>query len=377
MAKRSGGFGLGMRARVALAALLSAALLLVPAALAQALPAKFWGAVPQSSLGLEQFQRINRGGVESIRIPINWAAVQSREGAAFDWSSTDAEVEKAAKAGIDVLPFLAGVPSWAERLIPVSGGVSVPATLPVKGSARAGWIAFCKAAVARYGPAGTFWTEHPGVPVRPLRVWQIWNEPNFKFFVHRPNPREYAQLVKVSSATIKGADSGAKVILAGLFAWPKGGNSKTGNHNLFATDFLEGLYRVPGIAGQFDGVALHPYSARYQLLPRQVEEVRAVLKKRHDAGVGLWITELGWSSKPPSGGNSFAKGVQGQARELKGAFRLLVKNQRKWHIQRVYWFSVDDYGAACNFCDGSGLFGAGFTPKPSWYAYVRFAGGTP
>jgi hypothetical protein len=63
--------------------------------------------------------------------------------------------------------------------------------------------------------------------------------------------------------------------------------------------------------------------------------------------------------------------------QLKGAFKLLVKNQRKWRIQRLYWFSIDDHGAACNFCDGSGLFGDGFVPKKSWFAYVRFAGGTP
>ncbi len=29
----------------------------------------------------------------------------------------------------------------------------------------------------------------------------------------------------------------------------------------------------------------------------------------------------------------------------------------KWKLQRVYWFSVDDQAGACNFCDGSGLFG--------------------
>jgi hypothetical protein len=381
MARSSGGFGFGMRARVALAALLATAILLGSAAGAQALPAKFWGAVPQSSLGLEQYERVHRGGVTSIRLPINWGVVQSSEGAAFDWSATDSQVGEAARSGLDVLPFLVGVPPWAERLISVGGtggSVQVPANLPVKGKARAGWIAFCREAVARYGPNGTYWSTHPEIPKRPLRVWQVWNEPNFKFFVHRPNPKEYGQLVNVSSAAIKGSDPGAKVLLAGLFAWPKGGNSKTGNHNLFARDFLERLYReVPGIAARFDGVALHPYSPRYQLLTRQIEEVRGVLKKRHDAGTGLWITELGWSSKPPTAGNSFAKGMQGQARELKGAFRLFVKNQRRWRLQRIYWFSIDDFGAACNFCDGSGLFGEGFTPKPAWYAYVRFAGGTP
>jgi hypothetical protein len=377
MVSSGGSLGFGMRARVALAAVLTLAVLAVTASAAQALPAKFWGAVPQSALSVEQYQRVHRGGVDTIRIPINWGAAQPSEGAAFDWDATDSQVSEAARTGIDVLPFLAGVPSWAERLVSVGGGVQVPAKLPVAGKAKAGWIAFCKAAVARYGSRGSFWAENPGVPFRPLRNWQVWNEPNFKFFVHKPNPAEYAQMVKISSSAIKGTDPAAKVILAGLFAWPKGGNSKTANHNWFAADFLEGLYKVPGITAKFDGIALHPYSTKYQYLTPQIEEVRDVMKKRHDAGTGIWITELGWSSSPKTGGNSFAKGPAGQAQQLKGAFSLLVKNQRKWRIQRVYWFSIDDYGAACNFCDGSGLFGQGFTPKKSWFTYVKFAGGTP
>jgi hypothetical protein len=377
MVSSGGSLGLGVRARVALAALLALTVPASTASAAQALPANFWGAVPQSSLSVEQYQRVHRGGVDTIRIPINWGTAQASEGAAFDWDATDSQVSEAARTGIDVLPFLAGIPAWAERLVSVGGGVQVPAKLPVAGKAKAGWVAFCKAAVARYGPKGTFWTENPGVPFRPLRNWQVWNEPNFKFFVHKPNPAEYAQMVKISSTAIKGADPSAKVILAGLFAWPKGARSKTPNHNLYATDFLEGLYRVPGITAKFDGIALHPYSTKYQYLPPQIEEVREVMKKHHDAGTGIWITELGWSSSPKSGGNSFAKGPAGQAQQLKGAFSLLVKNQRKWRIQRVYWFSIDDYGAACNFCDGSGLFGQGFAPKQSWYAYVKFAGGTP
>ena len=377
MLRASGDNGLGVRLRAALVGLLALTALACTASAAQALPASFWGAVPQSPLSVEQYQRVHRGGVDTIRLPINWATAQPSEGAAFDWSATDSQVSEAARTGIDVLPFLAGEPAWAETLLPVGGGVLVPAHLPVKGKARAGWLAFCKAAVARYGSNGSFWAENPGVPFRPLRNWQIWNEPNFKFFVHKPNPTEYAQLVKISSTAIKGADPRAKVILAGLFAWPKGGNAKTGNHNWFASDFLEGLYRVRGIAAKFDGVALHPYSTRYQLLTPQIEEVRDVLKKRHDAGTGIWITELGWSSEPKTPGNSFAKGINGQAQQLRGAFSLLKKNQRKWRIQRVYWFSIDDYGAACNFCNGSGLFASGFQPKKSWFEYAKFAGGTP
>ena len=67
-----------------------------------------------------------------------------------------------------------------------------------------------------------------------------------------------------------------------------------------------------------------------------------MLKANHDDGKGLWITELGWSSQPPTRNNLFAKGRSGQATQLKGAFSLLQGEQAKWRIQRVFWFSVDD-----------------------------------
>src|SRR5204863_8983025 len=96
------------------------------------------------------------------------------------------------------------------------------------------------------------------------------------------------------------------------------------------------------------------------------------------AGKGLWITELGWSSGHPSasnGRNQFEKGMAGQARQLKGAFDMFKRNQAKWHLRQIFWFSLDDQPGACNFCDGSGLFGPGFVAKSSWSAYVKFAGG--
>jgi hypothetical protein len=303
--------------------------------------------------------------------------VQARRGGPYDWSSFDSIVKGADAANLDVLPFLSGAPSWA---VPVDHRYRSPKTLPVNsGVQRSGWARFVKAAVLRYGPRGSFWAENPEVPKRPIRTWQIWNEENFEYFVARPNPAEYGKLVKLSSGAIKGADPGAEVVLGGLFAKP---NEATLNRRpplaYFATDFLDQMYRsTPGIKSAFDGVALHPYTGNYKRLTPYIEEVRDVLGENHDAGKSLWLTELGWSSERPTQGNSFAKGLQGQAAQLKGAFRLLKANQRKWRIARVYWFSVDDEPGACNFCDGSGLFGEGFKPKPAWFAYTRFAGGRP
>jgi len=372
------------RTRAGFAALAAAALVAaVSASSATALPGKFWGVVPQTEPTLEQVQRLKRGGVGSMRIAISWPAAQSRRNGPINFGDFDAVVGKAASAGIEVLPFLYGAPPWAvpEAVVPGSGGgTKAPKFLPVRnGKQRSGWKRFVKAAVLRYGPRGSFWAQNPAVPKRPIRTWQIWNEENFKYFVVRPNPAEYGKLVKLSFAAIKGADRGARIVLGGMFARPAEATFKRKPPQAyFAADFLEQMYkRTPGIKSKFQGVALHPYTATYKRLTPYIEEFREALKANRDAGKGLWITELGWSSQRATRNNSFAKGRSGQATQLKGAFRLLRKRQSKWHVQRVYWFSVGDLRGSCNFCDGSGLFGEGFAPKPSWFAYVKFAGGRP
>jgi hypothetical protein len=374
---------IGREARAWTAALALALLGLATfAAGAQAIPSTFWGVVPQAAPSEEQFQRLKRGGVDSSRIPIEWGGVQQLKGGAFDWSGPDGVIGRAAAAGIEVLPFLTGAPAWAVPIVFVPGTgktAKAPAHLPASGAAAGAWSNFVKAAVARYGPNGSFWAENPALPKRPVRTWQIWNEENFKYFVANPNPAEYGRLVKLSYAALKSVDPGAKAVLGGLFALPKGCRSKAKPKRIYcATDFLDQMYaKTPGIRTKFDAVALHPYSYFYSELMPRIEEFRAVLEENKDAGKGLWVTELGWSSQPPTPTNLFAKGLAGQAAQLKGAFSLLTKQQLKWKLKRVYWFSVDDQAGTCNFCDGSGLFAQGFVPKRSWPAYVKFAGGTP
>jgi hypothetical protein len=356
---------------LALAALGTAA----TASPAAAVPSNFWGVVPQITPSAEQFQRLKAGGVDSIRAAISWGSVQPTPNGPFDFAGTDSIIAAAAAARLDVLPFLSGAPSWA---VPFERRYGSPRFLPVRNSKqRFSWKRFVGQVVLRYGPRGTFWTENPSLPRRPIHVWQIWNEPNFKYFVARPNPLEYGKLVKISSAAIKAIDPGAQVVLGGLFARPiEATFRRNPPQAYFAADFLDQMYRgTPGIKSKFQGIALHPYTGSYKNLTSRIEEVRLALSANRDAGKGLWITELGWSSKPPRGGNSFAKGLQGQAVQLKGAFRLLLAKRNKWHVQRIYWFSVDDLPGACNFCDGSGLFSKGFKPKPAWQAFVGFTGG--
>jgi Glycosyl hydrolase catalytic core len=348
-----------------------------------ALPANFWGVSPQATPNIEQFQRLRTGGVDSVRIPIPWSSVQPFGSGDANFSNVDALIKGATTAGLQVLPFVYDAPAWAviPASVPGSGGHSkAPKTLPVKtGTQRTAWSNFLKLVVTRYGPGGAFWATNPALPETPIRTWQIWNEQNFKYFVVRPSPSDYGKLVNLSYAAIKSVDSSAKLILGGMFARPKEAEFKRKPAQAyFASDFLEQLYRsTSGVKNKFSGVALHPYTTDYRQLTPDVEEFRAVLKANHDAGKGLWITEIGWSSQPRAGHDGFAKGPKGQVTQLNGAFNLFKRNQVRWHLKQIYWFSVDDQPGICNFCDGTGLFGEGFVPKKSWFAYVKFAGGSP
>ena len=89
------------------------------------------------------------------------------------------------------------------------------------------YTAFIENLIARYGPAGSFWDERPDLPRRPLREWQIWNEPHLQGYWNTSGrgrnawAREYAELLKSASRRIRELDPGATVVLAGLadFAW--------------------------------------------------------------------------------------------------------------------------------------------------------------
>jgi hypothetical protein len=338
---------------------------------AQALPKGFFGIVPQGGITEADAQYMSAGGIESIRVPLIWAGVQPTETSAYDWSSMDETVTLAARAGIQVLPFLVGTPKWLE---------GKETTLPAGDALeQRDWQGFVRAAAERYGPTGTFWLEHSPfsaspVPKRPIRTWQIWNEANFHYFAFPVSPGRYAKLVELTAPQIRAVDPGAKIVLSGLFGRPPQG----GRLGIPAVQFLAQLYRIPGFRAEFDGVALHPYAFHTGTLTRMVKGVHQVIAANHDRA-SLYITEMGWGSQNDPNVVAFEQGPGGQASELTAAYRFLIANQRPLGLAGVYWFSWKDQRGSCSFCDSVGLFaeGSGFQPKPAWGAFVHLTGGSP
>ena len=343
---------------------------------AHAAPRSFFGIVPQAILSDEDTEYMRSARIGSIRVAIGWDSTQPSPNGPYNWEGADREIANAARHGLDVLPFLTGMPHWVSHN---------PTRMPIDNArARRGWMRFVRAVVRRYRPGGTFWREHSpavakdGIVIRrprPIRTWQIWNEANFFYFSFPVSPIRYARLVKITSRAIKGADRRAKVILAGLFGEPDEG----GKRGMDASRFLAGVYRVRGIKRFFDGVALHPYAFHVRDLKRMVEQMRAVVVRNHDPGAALYVTEMGWGSQYDPNVVAFEQGLHGQARELRGAYRYLLRNRHRLNLKAAYWFTWKDSRYYCNFCDSVGFFreATRYRPKPAWYAFVRITGGRP
>jgi len=345
------------------AAILAAIVALALPAAAAAAPRAFFGIVPQTPLTEADTSRMSAGGIGTVRVPVVWGSVQPTPAAGYNWTGLDETVALTARAGLRVLPFLYGAPRWLGR----------PTTLPVdSGRQRRAWAGFLGAAVERYGARGTFWAQRAGdVPRTPIRAWQIWNEENFFYFTRPASPGRYGRLLKASARVVRQTDPGARTIAGGLFGNPR----QRPPLAMKATTFLERLYRVGGIRSALDGIALHPYVADVAGLREEVEAVRRVAVRNRDAGVGLYLTEIGWGSQRPNAQASFEVGLRGQARQLTDAYRYLLGNRRRLNLKQVHWFSWKDLRGDCNFCDSAGLFREGrrFRPKPAWHAFVRAA----
>src|SRR3954447_10487121 len=175
-------------------------------------------------------------GAEAVRTAFYWRDIQPAGPAGADFSRTDPVVLAAAQRGLSVLPVVQGTPVWAAQN---PGDLASPPKDP-KDLAQ-----ILTALVTRYGPKGSFWSLHPELPPRPVRDWQIWNEPNLtRYWNVAPWAPPYVTLLKAAHAALKAADPGSRTVLAGL-----------PNESWLA---LRELYEQ-GAGGAFDVVALHPY----------------------------------------------------------------------------------------------------------------------
>ena len=328
---------------------------------AERLPAEFFGVNMGPVPTARDAGLMARDGVRTGRLFIYWPSVQPGRHASFYWGVADTIVRRLAKQGIRSLPVLLGTPRWVSHDPRVS-----PVTNP---QGRRGWKRFVRSAVRRYGPGGSFWQGHPGLPYRPIRAWQIGNEPNFPaHWDPHPSPRGYKQLLRISANVIRDVNPDLQVVLSGL------GPGLARPSQIPSWRFLRRLYQV-GAKPYFDVAADHPYAADTSGVAVQLRNVAKVMRKAGDRKTPLWITELGWaSSRIPH--SHLAVGRRRQAQLLQSTFRYIVRHAHELRIRRLLWFNWRDPSASydrCKDCVAMGLRHFDERPKPVLQGYERFA----
>jgi hypothetical protein len=199
----------------------------------------------------------------------------------YDWSFDDAIATALARHGLRWLPIIDYSAPWAQ---------SVPGVDHSPPSSAADYAAYAGALAARYGVSGSFWREHPDLPSDPVIAWEIWNEPdNATFWSPKPDVAGYATLYQAARDAILGFEPTAGVIVGGLT-------------NLAA--FIPALLTVaPDLRGHIDGIGLHPYGADPAGVLSNVIKAQQVLAAAGLGNVPLYITELGWTTHPPTNPN--------------------------------------------------------------------------
>ncbi len=276
----------------------------------------------QEQLG---YDRIEAAGASFTRVGAIWSAVAPKTEPTswdpanpadpnYDWTNTDAIIQRAVAAGLTPLVQVFSAPSWAERCQEVGSGICNPD--PVE------FARFSAAAAKRYN--GDF----EGLPR--VRFWEPWNEPNlFSSFLPQYNgkkkvsPDLYRGLLNRFSGAVKDVNAGNVVVAGGLS--PLGGEGALAPLDLARRLLcMEGRRKPRPIKGcdhkaRFDIWATNPYTTggptheSYGLDDVQLgdlPEVSKLLRAAKASGkirtnskkVAFWVTEFSWDSSPPDPG---------------------------------------------------------------------------
>ncbi|MBI5104768.1 MAG: hypothetical protein HZB46_07265 [Solirubrobacterales bacterium] len=284
-----------LRVRLLLAVLLAALVAAAPARADLSPPAedfftlnvqdvfhKFPSDVQRAAL----FAAAGAKGFGSGRMDVPWSSVEpAAPGAggtpAYDWTATDRIARELAQGGMRWKPIFDMVPTWA------SGGATsfVPPTPDrVDEFAR-----FAADFAARYGDGGTFWAANPALPARPVRVFEVWNEPNAeRAWDGAPDAAEYVPVYTALRAAIKSVQPSAVVLIGAIFY---------GNPGDVADDaYIKAMFKAGGDGWAVDGMATHPYAPWAIGVLRNLRRQQAALDASGRGDVPLYVNELSWSA---------------------------------------------------------------------------------
>jgi hypothetical protein len=199
----------------------------------------------------------------------------------------------------------------------------------------------------------------------PVRMWQIWNEPNLSYYWRQPFAPSYVGLLRAAHDAIRRADPGAKVVLGALtnVAWKSLGQ----------------VYRVNGARSLFDVVAVNGFTKAPADVLAFMQFMRRAMAHFGDGRKPLLATEVSWPSAKGKTHDKFdfITTPAGQAANIAALLPLIGAQRVSLRLLGFYWYTwmgEEDRGTtAFNFSGLLGLHNGTVTVKPALGAFRRGA----
>jgi hypothetical protein len=246
----------------------------------------------------QRYERALALGAGWNRWPLYWDRVETAFGI-FDWRAYDSLVQSDLSYDLKLNVILLGIPA-IHRSGDTINNLFMPVFIdgtddPAPGklvNPRNPWARFVHEAVQRYRPGGILAQENAWPASAGVRVWEIWNEPDYEFF-WSGGVGNYARLLKVAYLIIHALDPEATVMFGGLL-YPTQGN--------WLAQVLSVFQEEPNPEAHnwyMDAVAVHSYGDSWRsgwltLVVRQTL-VEYGLERP------IWVTETGvpiWDDYP-------------------------------------------------------------------------------
>lgn len=203
-----------------------------------------------------------------IRVDLSWDVIQpSAPPAPYQWQEMDETLAAAKKYGLEVVPVIYELPSWA------SSNPSDPGYrfFPPGAQGWNSWPAFISDVVNRYKGD--------------IHYWEVWGEANTPQ-MWKGTPQEYAHLFSIAYDQIKKEDPTATVLMAGMTEYNQPG-------------WLNAVLNDPSYPaqGKIDIIDVHTYGS-FDTIKQLVAGWNQLFSADGVTGKKLWITEFSFPAAP-------------------------------------------------------------------------------
>jgi hypothetical protein len=309
--------------------------------------------LPDSTFDFEM-NTMRKIGVHWVRASIPWALVQPHDANGDEWTLVDRLVESVQAEGMQLDAIIDNPPIWAGTSPPTVPGCTVTPPFDLQAYAN-----FAALVAQRYTSSL-------------VSAIEVENSPNLAGVWPKPDPCDYAQLMKDVYPAVKGVDAKIKVLNGGV------GGTRTRKGAIAGDKWISLLYQN-GAAGTFDALSFHPYS--YPCSPSdgcttrtwgELTKVRQSMSDNGDGAKKIWATEFGAPTGGVAGDGHVSEALQSS---------IMVDGMKLWAAfpwaGPMFVYELRDYGT--DPTDKSDWFGIMSNDlkhkKPAFFAYQYEATG--